>query len=141
MTLIFSRTFTLLLDKTFFADPHTIQDRVLWKHIMTIFFSFSTIVVFKNASRLAKSKSLKHFGSLDFQTLLVNSLLQNLLKVVYPIMFTSNVFHNSHLIQKCKQNQQLLLICIHFWTKWELWKTFNSKMIEWTHFTAITLKK
>ena len=26
----------------------------------------------------------------------------------YPIIFASNVFHNSHLIQKCIQNQQLL---------------------------------
>ena len=28
----------------------------------------------------------------------------------YPIIFASNVFHNSHLIQKCIQNQQQLLI-------------------------------
>ena len=27
--------------------------------------------------------------------------------------------------------------CIHFWIKWELWKTFDAKMIGWTHFTAI----
>ena len=32
------------------------------------------------------------------------------LKGGYPIIFASNVFHNSHLIQKCIQNQQLLLI-------------------------------
>ena len=25
----------------------------------------------------------------------------------YPIIFVLNVFHNSHLIQKCIQNQQL----------------------------------
>ena len=39
--------------------------------------------------------------------------IQNLyfwLKWVHPIIFASNVFHNSHLIQKCIQNQQLLLI-------------------------------
>ena len=33
-----------------------------------------------------------------------------ILKGDYPIIFASNVFHNSHLIQKCIQNQQLLLI-------------------------------
>ena len=32
------------------------------------------------------------------------------LKGGYPIIFASNVFHNSHLIQKCIQNQELLLI-------------------------------
>ena len=32
------------------------------------------------------------------------------IKWVHPIIFSSNVFHNSHLIQKCIQNQQLLLI-------------------------------
>ena len=32
-----------------------------------------------------------------------------LLKWVHPIIFASNVFHNSHLIQKCIQNQQQLL--------------------------------
>ena len=24
--------------------------------------------------------------------------------------------------------------CIHFWKEWELWKTFDAKMIGWTHF-------
>ena len=28
--------------------------------------------------------------------------------------------------------------CIHFWIKWELWKTFDAKMIGWTHFTDLT---
>ena len=32
------------------------------------------------------------------------------LKWVHPIIFVSIVFHNSHLIQKCIQNQQQLLI-------------------------------
>ena len=32
------------------------------------------------------------------------------LKGGYSIIFASNVFHNSHLIQNCIQNQQLLLI-------------------------------
>ena len=32
------------------------------------------------------------------------------LKWVHPIIFATNVFHNSFLIQKCIQNQQLLLI-------------------------------
>ena len=33
-----------------------------------------------------------------------------MLKGGYPIIFASNVFHISHLIQKCIQNQQLSLI-------------------------------
>ena len=49
---------------------------------------------------------LKHLRTASFQ-----------LKWGYPIIFASNVFHNSHLIQKCIQNQQLL------------WKTFDAKMI------------
>ena len=32
------------------------------------------------------------------------------LKGVNPIIFVLNIFPNSHLIQKCIQNQQLLLI-------------------------------
>ena len=48
------------------------------------------------------------------------------LKWVHPIIFASNVFHNSHLNQKCIQNQHF---CIHFWIKWELWKTFDAMMI------------
>ena len=37
------------------------------------------------------------------------------LKGGYPIIVASNVFHNSHLIQKCIQNQQqlLTLACQH----------------------------
>ena len=31
------------------------------------------------------------------------------LKGGYPIIFESNIFHNSHLIQNCIQNQQQLL--------------------------------
>ena len=27
--------------------------------------------------------------------------------------------------------------CIHFWIKWELWKTFDRKMIGWTHFSDL----
>ena len=31
--------------------------------------------------------------------------------------------------------------CIHFWIKWELWKTFDEKMIGWTHFSSnVTFK-
>ena len=29
--------------------------------------------------------------------------------------------------------------CIHFGIKWELWKTFDTKMIRWSHFTTYTL--
>ena len=31
-------------------------------------------------------------------------------KAGYPILFASNVFHNSHLIQRCIQNQQQLFL-------------------------------
>ena len=36
------------------------------------------------------------------------------LKGGYPIIFAANVFHNSHLIQKCIRNQQQLLILYTF---------------------------
>ena len=48
----------------------------------------------------------------------ISRLFLNLLKWVHPIIFVSIVFHNSHLIQKCIQNQQR-----------ELWKTYDAKMI------------
>ena len=56
------------------------------------------------------------------------------LKGGYPIIFASNVFHNSHLIQKCLKISNSCWFCIYFWIKWELWKTFDSKMIGWSHF-------
>ena len=40
----------------------------------------------------------------------LNFIFHTLLKGGYPIIFASNVFHKSHLIQKCIQNQQQLLI-------------------------------
>ena len=49
-----------------------------------------------------------------------------LLKWVHPIIFALNVFHNSHLIQKSIQNQQLLLI---LYTLLNQRKTFDAKMI------------
>ena len=36
-----------------------------------------------------------------------------------------------HLCVECFSQ---LSFCIHFWIKWELWKTFDTKMIGWTHF-------
>ena len=57
----------------------------------------------------------------------LHSYLSNKLKGGYPIIFASNVFHNSHLNQKCIQNQQQLL-----------WKTFDTKMIGWSHFRGLT---
>ena len=57
------------------------------------------------------------------------------LKGGYPTIFASNVFHNSHLIQKCIQNSSCCWFCIHYWIKWELWKTFDTKMIGWIHFS------
>ena len=59
-------------------------------------------------------------------------------KGLHPIIFVSNIFPNSHLIQKCIHNQQLFQnscwICIHFWIKWELRKIFDTKMIDWSPF-------
>ena len=59
------------------------------------------------------------------------------LKGGYPIIIASNIFPNSHLIQKCIQNQQN---CIHFRIKWELGKIFDTKMIRWTHFSFLTIQ-
>ena len=49
-----------------------------------------------------------------------------ILKGDYPIIFALNVFHNSHLFQKCIQNQQLLLI---LYTLLNQMRTFDTKMI------------
>ena len=60
-------------------------------------------------------------------------------KGLHPIIFVSNIFPNSHLIQKFIQNQQLFQnscwFCIEFWYKWELGKIFNRKMIECSTFS------
>ena len=70
----------------------------------------------------------------------------NLLKWVHSIILVSNIFPNSHLIQKCIQNQQLFQnyccwLCIHFWIKWELGKIFNTKMIGWNPFIVRNQKE
>ena len=56
------------------------------------------------------------------------------LKGGYPMIFASNVFPNSHLIQKCIQNQQQLLILYTFLIQMRVGKIFDTKMIGWTHF-------
>ena len=53
---------------------------------------------------LSRAKNRKHVKSLLKDKNFLS------LKGGYPIIFALNVFHNSHLIQKCIQNQQLLLI-------------------------------
>ena len=45
----------------------------------------------------------------------------------YPIIFASNVFHNFHLIQKCIQNQQLLLILYTFLNQMRVVKNIRRK--------------
>ena len=57
------------------------------------------------------------------------------LKGGYPIIFLLNVFHNSHLIQKCIQNQQQLLILYTFLNQMSVVKNIRRKddrMIELT---------
>ena len=49
------------------------------------------------------------------------------LKGGYPIIFASNVFHNSHLIQKCIQNQQLLLILYTLLNQMRVMKNIRHK--------------
>ena len=67
------------------------------------------------------------------------------IKWLHPIIFVSNIFPNSHLIQKCIHNQQLFQnscwLCIYFWIKWRLGKIFNTKMIGWTPFSSFFLFK
>ena len=43
------------------------------------------------------------------------------------MIFASNVFHNSHLIQKCIQNQQLLLILYTFLNQMRVVKNIRRK--------------
>ena len=42
-------------------------------------------------------------------------------------------FRNVYKISSC------CWFCIYFWIKWELWKTFDAKMIGWTHFSNSSL--
>ena len=49
------------------------------------------------------------------------------LKGGYPIIFASNVFDNSHLIQKCIQNQQQLLILYTFLNQMRVVKNIRHK--------------
>ena len=50
-----------------------------------------------------------------------------LLKGGYPIIVASNVFSNSHLIQKCIQNQQQLLILYTFLNRMRVGKNIRHK--------------
>ena len=49
------------------------------------------------------------------------------LKGGYPIIFLSNVFHKSHLIQKCIQNQQQLMILYTFLKQMRVVKNIRRK--------------
>ena len=49
------------------------------------------------------------------------------LKGVYPIIFSSNVFHNSQLFQKCIHNQQQLLILYTFLNQMRVVKNIRRK--------------
>jgi hypothetical protein len=52
---------------------------------------------------------------------------KDLLKGGYLIIFGLNVFHNSHLIQKCIQNQQQLLILYTFLNQMRVVKNIRRK--------------
>ena len=52
---------------------------------------------------------------------------ENTLKGGYPIIFALNIFHSSHLIQKCIQNQQLLLILYTFLNQMRVVKNIRRK--------------
>ena len=54
------------------------------------------------------------------------------LKGGYPIIFA---------FQSVYKISNSCWFCIHFWIKWELWKTFDTKMIGWTHFRQWSFKK
>ena len=59
-----------------------------------------------------------------------------ILKGLHSIIFVSNIFPNSHLIQICMQLfWNSCWLCIHFWIKWELGKILETKMIGWSPFT------
>ena len=97
---------------------HCIYYIILWFNVF--------LFIFIHESSIILSCKLYFQLPLNFQRLRNTCVLFNVaslfpfdtygLKGGYSIIFASNVFHNSHLIQKCIQNQQLLLIlfCIHF---------------------------
>ena len=62
-----------------------------------------------------------------FEIILGVVILKILLKGGYPIIFALNVFHNSHLIQKCIQNQQQLLILYTFLNQMRVVKNISRK--------------
>ena len=63
----------------------------------------------------------------EFEFDLTSDCLQVLLKWVHPIIFLSNVFHISHLIYKCIQNQQQLLILYTLLNQMRVMKNIRRK--------------
>ena len=68
-----------------------------------------------------------HKDALEAGITIVNEVSILELKGGYPIIFASNVFHNSHFIQKCIQHQQQLLILYTFLNQMRVLKNIRCK--------------
>ena len=63
--------------------------------------------------------------------------IKNGLKGGYPVIFAPKVFHIW--FRSVYKISNSYWFCIHFWIKWELWKTFDAKMIGKPLFILFTL--
>ena len=84
-----------------------------------------------NTMRLWSAKSpmdfnLKFFNDGDYLDAVIDrNIAENISRVLYP---NDNNFGG----------KKLIYIHLYFWIKWELWKTFDGKMIGWTHFSSLS---
>ena len=60
--------------------------------------------------RITEEKQVDDLKCQNWWTVFKTIFSNYILKGGYPIIFASNVFHNSHLIQKCIQNQQQMRV-------------------------------
>ena len=95
-----------------------------------IFFAVVSLYCYGKLTRVELLTECSCYSSLLFTTYLISYFIETLFiatKRVHPIIFLSNVFHNSHLIQKRIQNQQQLLILYTFLNQMRVVKNIRCK--------------
>ena len=91
----------------------TLYNSKLYKYLYTVTIQLYSHTVYDklNSDVPGQNGIWAKFNISDLKMMMKSSLGKIFfLKGSYPIVFVSNVFHNFHLIQKCIQNQQQLLI-------------------------------
>jgi len=128
---IWSIIFNDLFTKPKIKVPHICYN-FFWKWINSILL----FAQFENKEKSIWENKLRCYAYTSKQLNIRTLLLQG----VYPIIFVSNIFPNSHLIQKCIHNRQLFQNscwnCKHFLIKWELGKILDTRKIGWTPFNC-----